>query len=303
MDKYSYISSNISILDVASRLGYTPVRKGKYYSLKEHDSVIIDIKKNCYWQNSIAGSGTSIGQGGSVIDFAINLGRMDLKEALTYLTNELNSDFNIKENKPNIINNPSKNSKNTFILPDRANNERYVIAYLNKTRKIDVKIIKELIKTGNIYQDKHNNCVFVGFNSDNQPIFATKRGTNTYKPFYGDVAGSDYNTCWHINNNSSSLIVTEAVIDALSLMTLNGKANKQYDYLALGGVGKWKAIETHLTQKTYKMVIIATDNDNSGQEAASIIQNYIETNYSNIQTMKAFPPAGKDWNDFLKSKR
>ena len=45
-EKFRRIREEISIVDYASRSGYTIVRKGKYYSLKEHDSVMIDPVKN-----------------------------------------------------------------------------------------------------------------------------------------------------------------------------------------------------------------------------------------------------------------
>lgn len=47
-EKFDWIKENISIVDYASSIGFTPVRKGKYYSLKEHDSIIIDTHKNIY---------------------------------------------------------------------------------------------------------------------------------------------------------------------------------------------------------------------------------------------------------------
>ena len=39
-EKFKRIREEISIVNYASRSGYTIVRKGKYYSLKEHDSVM-----------------------------------------------------------------------------------------------------------------------------------------------------------------------------------------------------------------------------------------------------------------------
>ena len=41
-DQLRQIKSQVSIIEYAQIMGYTPIRKGKYYSLKEHDSVIID---------------------------------------------------------------------------------------------------------------------------------------------------------------------------------------------------------------------------------------------------------------------
>jgi len=48
-EKCEWIKQNISIVDYASSIGFTVVRKGKFYSLKEHDSIMIDPYKNVYW--------------------------------------------------------------------------------------------------------------------------------------------------------------------------------------------------------------------------------------------------------------
>ena len=74
MDKqevYRMIKEQVKIVDYASRMGFTVVRRGRYFSLKEHDSVIINPEKNCFWRNSKMGTGRSIGKGGSIIDFVL----------------------------------------------------------------------------------------------------------------------------------------------------------------------------------------------------------------------------------------
>lgn len=71
----------VPITDYATRSGFTLVRKGKYFSLKEHDSVIIDVEKNCFWRNSRFSKGYK-GGAGSIIDFAIEFnGATDNDEA------------------------------------------------------------------------------------------------------------------------------------------------------------------------------------------------------------------------------
>ena len=61
---HQQIVDNIRIVDYASELGFTLVRRGKYFTLKEHDSVMIDpeaelflekfywwwLWKNCIWR-------------------------------------------------------------------------------------------------------------------------------------------------------------------------------------------------------------------------------------------------------------
>ena len=82
-EKFKRIREDLSIIEYASRSGFTLVRKGKYYSLKEHDSVMIDPVKNVYWQNSKMGYGKCIGKEGSIIDFAVNFNRIKKYKSLT----------------------------------------------------------------------------------------------------------------------------------------------------------------------------------------------------------------------------
>ena len=57
-EKYEEIKRQVRIEDFAERyFGFSIVRKGKYLSLKEHDSVIIDPSRNCFWRNSKQGRG------------------------------------------------------------------------------------------------------------------------------------------------------------------------------------------------------------------------------------------------------
>ena len=68
----------VAIVDIAKYIGYTPKRIGSYYSLKEHDSVRIDPRKNLFVQNST-------GKGGSVVDFVMTFNDMTYKEAMDLL--------------------------------------------------------------------------------------------------------------------------------------------------------------------------------------------------------------------------
>ena len=134
-----------------------------------------------------------------------------------------------------------------------------------------------------------------------------EEGTNTFKPFYGDVAGCDYAKCFYVDNESNVLVVTESVIDAMSIMSLVD-SNEKYNYLALGGVGKWEAIKTYLDKGNIKKIIIATDNDKTndnqgGIPCAQFICSFVKENYPDVERKWKLPPKqyGKDWNDVLKS--
>ena len=296
------IKEQISIIDYAKQSGFTVVRKGRYYSLKEHDSIMLDPRKNCYWQNSVSGSGRSIGKGGSVIDFAVNVNNLDLAAAIAELEKQLINPNEFVPRKKEII---EKKVPGELKLPKPDTNMRKVFAYLIKTRCIAGTVVQEFVDRKMLYQDIHGNCVFVAydFEKPEKAVFATMRGTNTYKPFYGDVSGCDYDKCFFVDNNSETICITESVIDAMSIMTMTLMDVEKMNYLVLAGVGKWKCINNYLQNGRFKKVVIAVDNDEKGREAKELIWNYMDENFSNIQKSKVLPPQkqGKDWNSVLQT--
>ncbi len=297
------IKSEISIIDYARSIGLTPVKIGRYYTLKEHDSVRIDATRNLFTRNSTRESG-------SIIDFAMvftgrSFGEVlnDFKKNYNYLDLE---NVSTGYKKPKMETKEAEEPKEVE-LPPADNNVKNVYAYLIKTRCIDSTIVDELVRKKMLYQDTHKNCVFVSPSRDN-PKFAMKRGTNTANKFIGDCKGNDYAHSFFIDNNAGvSLIVTEGVIDALSIMTnLKDKGwedsnIKSFDYLALTGVGKYeKALQYHLQRNLYSSIFLCLDNDEAGIKAAADIKEYISNNYGDKCTVTFNPPSrGKDYNDAL----
>lgn len=298
------VKDQVEIVDYARNMGYTVIKKGNYYSLKEHDSVMIDPEKNCYWRNSKPGNGGSIGRGGSVIDFVMEFERVSLKEALRILGNRI--DFTgCSGMLPTARERWDVPKSKTLQLPPKDQNMHKVFAYLIKTRGIAAETVQEMVKRKQLYQDDHGNCVFVSYDEKGQIVFACRRGTNTYIPFYGDVAGSDYSRGFYLDYQADRIYVTESVIDALSVMTLKGKEAGKWNYLALNGVGKWQAICTYLVEGRISSVWIGLDNDDPGAAAGILLARKVKEIRPGIDVYFDFPPGkeGKDWNAVLIERR
>lgn len=169
----------ISITEYARQMGFTPVKIGSYYTLKEHDSVRIDPRKNIFFRNST-------GDRGTVIDFVMAFKGVSCGEAIKLLCDEIELPKVYKEQ------NSVPQKKKELILPAKARNMKNVFAYLVKTRCINQKIVQEMVDRDMLYQDERNNCVFVSRNENGKSVFATVRGTNTDKKWVGDVSGCDY---------------------------------------------------------------------------------------------------------------
>lgn len=284
----------ISITEYARQMGFTPVKIGSYYTLKEHDSVRIDPRKNIFFRNST-------GDRGTVIDFVMAFKGVSCGEAIKLLCDEIELPKVYKEQ------NSVPQKKKELILPAKARNMKNVFAYLVKTRCINQKIVQEMVDRDMLYQDERNNCVFVSRNENGKSVFATVRGTNTDKKWVGDLSGCDYSHSFFIDNCSRNLIVTESVIDAMSMMDIKeqkGENHQEYNYLSVSGLGKSReALGYHLGKTLYDIVFLAFDNDDKGREIAKEMKKYIESINQDISVSMLIPEAAKDWNEELQKEK
>lgn len=284
----------ISITEYARQMGFTPVKIGSYYTLKEHDSVRIDPRKNIFFRNST-------GDRGTVIDFVMAFKGVSCGEAIKLLCDEIELPKVYKEQ------NSVPQKKKELILPAKARNMKNVFAYLVKTRCINQKIVQEMVDRDMLYQDERNNCVFVSRDENGKSVFATVRGTNTDKKWVGDVSGCDYSHSFFIDNCSRNLIVTESVIDAMSMMDIKeqkGENHQEYNYLSVSGLGKSReALGYHLGKTLYDIVFLAFDNDDKGREIAKEMKKHIESINQDISVSMLIPEAAKDWNEELQKEK
>lgn len=284
----------ISITEYARQMGFTPVKIGSYYTLKEHDSVRIDPRKNIFFRNST-------GDRGTVIDFVMAFKGVSCGEAIKLLYDKIELPKVYKEQ------NSVPQKKKELILPAKARNMKNVFAYLVKTRCINQKIVQEMVDRDMLYQDERNNCVFVSRTENGKSVFATVRGTNTDKKWVGDVSGCDYSHSFFIDNCSRNLIVTESVIDAMSMMDIKeqkGENHQEYNYLSVSGLGKSReALGYHLGKTLYDIVFLAFDNDDKGREIAKEMKKYIESINQDISVSMLIPEAAKDWNEELQKEK
>ena len=284
----------ISITEYARQMGFTPVKIGSYYTLKEHDSVRIDPRKNIFFRNST-------GDRGTVIDFVMAFKGVSCGEAIKLLCDEIELPKVYKEQ------NSVPQKKKELILPAKARNMKNVFAYLVKTRCINQKIVQEMVDRDMLYQDERNNCVFVSRNENGKSVFATVRGTNTDKKWVGDVSGCDYSHSFFIDNCSRNLIVTESVIDAMSMMDIKeqkGENHQEYNYLSVSGLGKSReALGYHLGKTLYDIVFLAFDNDDKGRKIAKEMKKHIESINQDISVFMLIPEAAKDWNEELQKEK
>ena len=269
------------------------------YHTKTHDSLKISNGKWYWFSRSIGGY--------NALEYLIQVKNFKFTDAVSHLINqngiEKNKVFNQKLSE--------KEKIERFKLPDKAPDNFKVISYL-KSRGISSKIIDECINKGFIYQEyQNNNAVFVGFDENNIPRYANKRGTNSSN-FKGEAYGSDKNYSFKLEAiyPNNSVHIFESAIDLLSYATLMELNNQLWDLenlVSLAGVykpsedifksKKPKALEKYLSKnKNIDTIYVHFDNDEAGKLASQAIQICFSDSYKIINLP---PKSGKDFNDYL----
>lgn len=289
------IESSIKIVDVASQMGYTLKREGRHYTIKEHESVRIDVDRNLFIRYSN-------GHRGSVIDFISEFNNQSKSEVINELASKIN--FAYSSQTSHSIKKKEKTPEEVpvLVLPEKGQNMKNVFAYLTQSRYLDSTIVQEMVEKKQLYQDQNRNCVFVSYKNQ-QPVFASLCGTNTFLKFKGDVKGCDYSQGWFVDYSSEYLYVTESPIDAMSKMSLMRMSKKNYhffDQLSLSGVTKTEAVFEHLKEKKYKEIWVGVDADKAGEGCYQEIKNRIKKEFPEVKVVRDETKFTKDWNDELK---
>ena len=281
---------NYSILSLVDDLGFTLIYESShYYHLEEHDSLKIRVNINrFYWYSK--------GFGGDTITLCQTLGLEKNPEFHSFIYTILYLEMRMYKNPQHEFKRIERR-KRKLVLPRKDINNKKVYYYLYD-RGISLSIIDYFIVHGYLYQEAvQHNLVFVSY-KDSKPIFISKRGTMKNNRYMRDLAGNDYEHCFYISHNSKQLIVTESIIDMMSLMTLTNDF-KNYDYLSLNSVSHYRALFYHLEHQPIERVLLRLDNDQAGRHAVHTMIDILNKKYPHIKIDVAYPYRHKDWNDYL----
>ena len=300
------LAKSVDLCEVASSLGYTVKKIGKYHTLKEMDSIRIYGKTNWYRWSRQNEKGSN---GGSQIAFLRVFAGMDIKEAVFWLldfagykrTESYSTDLTLKHSEKKIA--PEKNNIK-FVLPQQSENNNFLYSYLQSKRKISKKCIDFFVDKNLIYESKgYHNIVFKGKDENGITRFASMRGVfdkNGYV-FKCDVKGNDKNYGFNfVNDKSDELEVFEGAIDLLSYCDIydDYKTNK----LALGMIAD-APLETFLKEnQNIRIIRLCLDNDGPGRVASSVLKDKYESRGYKVIDLPP-PKEYKDYNDWIKSLR
>ena len=264
------------------------------YTTREHDSLKIS---NGMWYWFSRGIG-----GKSALDYLINVKEYTFTEAVKELLGYSNEPMKYEYKNKEVVD---------LILPEKNINNNKVISYL-KSRGIDDEIIMECINKDLIYESKDNhNVVFVGFDDNYNPKYASIRATNKTR-YMHDAYGSNKAFSFKLlsKENISSIHLFESAIDLLSYATILKNNNldfSKYNLLSLAGVYQpAKKIEDSkvpislalllYNNPSINKIILHLDNDKAGRLATLGLINSLKNKYEVIDDP---PKYGKDFNDYL----
>ena len=231
------VKSQLNIIDYARDIGLTPYRiSSRYYSIKEMDSIRINMENGLWYRNSMVGSRSDVntrGQaGGSVIDFAAYFDResfvpdgvrshtvggaamIALAErykivddgryrVFTNHSNRFGQKVNPRPDTPvSLTHTEEIKAAKMGILEvekDLSSNER-VIDYLTRVRGISNSVVQRFIDEDMLYQSKPNKHGFSNcvFVSQNNR-FACEHGATEGGRFVRTLPGSDMNELFFYN--------------------------------------------------------------------------------------------------------
>lgn len=287
------IAKQADLCAVASAMGYTVKRVGKYHTLREMDSIRIYDRTHWYrWSEK---------RGGSQIDFLKEFGGMDFVEAVEWLLDFVGyrrgQEFvkimkAVKPKKPE----PEK----AFILPEHAGSNDYLYRYLEQERGISKEVIDFFVGAGLLYEAKqYHNMIFVGTDVTGTPRFASMRGVfdKNGKGFKCDVAGNDKRYGFNVvRDKSSRIVVFEAVIDLMSHMTIYPM---QKDNMVALGMLADAPLQTFLKEHPdIREIAFGLDNDSHGRKATvELMEKYKADGY--LVEDIAPPQEYKDYNEWL----
>lgn len=330
------------ISQLAEEYGMTLVKKrGRrpILSTEEHDSIVIWEDENKYHRYSN-------GNGGDAVAFMMEFS--GIAESDLNKHDQVNECIRILEQRLKI--NPElavqqvryKREMPKFVMPEKADTTRKVRDYLCKTRGIEERIVDKWIDEGLLFQEagKYGNCVFISRDENGKPVYGVKRSADSARKFVVDVEGSDYSQGFFIKgkldyytkvsdnfaSEHSSLFVTEAVIDLMSLQSLylrrrdyelrqQGKLDCELDdyenrflnsnWYSLNGCRKYDGLlNTIASHKGIKDIFLALDNDEAGRNASKAIKEEIQKRFPDRKidvSIRVPPTEGRDWNDELKA--
>jgi len=263
---------NICITEVLKKLKHFPTRETEKEAwflspLRSETQASFKVSKT---KNRWYDHGTGIG--GNVIDLVIQIMKCTVKEALSFLNNDLPY-FSFHQQR---FFEPIEDE----IRIKRTNDIRHpaLLSYL-KQRKIAIPVAKRFCKEV-WFQRKHKTYFAIG-------LLNQQAGWELRNEFF--KASSSPKSYSYFTNSKKQLIIIEGMFDLLSLAVIDNKLIQNSDIIILNSLAFINQIESQISN--YEKIILMLDNDHAGKKATqqlqgqfpqAIDQSYTYNNYKDL---------------------
>ncbi|MGG3641506.1 DUF3991 and TOPRIM domain-containing protein [Bacillus gobiensis] len=311
-------ANNVNLLEYLLSIGEPLKSDGNnFYRHEEHDSLVVNSRKNYFSWNSRNISGNAV-------TYLMNVYNFPFQHAVKKINNDLGdqdlSNFRAPE--------PTYPSKFNYDVNEVSSTEN-VFKYLVHDRKIDPDLVQAFIRADLIKEDSYKNVVFKwkengelnGANLQGTREIPEEKRVHADRPYFKKVLPTTKeatNSGFNITRGyPDKLYFFEAPIDLLSYLSLNRTKLTNCRLISMDGLKQHTII--HTLQKTMKelemngrdleSITLCVDNDNAGKEFIAKLQNYEiqRKDGRSISINSDIPelPKGQtkwDWNNELKSR-
>lgn len=254
-------------------------REGRRYKSKEHDSLI--FTDNAYYWNSR-------NEHGNAIDYLTRHMGYTFNDAVTELTGIKNSIIEVCQ--------PQQCFEITNVITSKQ--LQRTIAYLNKSRFINIDIITNCIKNKLLMQEETtNNAIFVMYDENDKVVGAELQGTLSHIRYKGIAAGSKYGYGFNMKDSKApkKAFFFESAVDLLSFFEMYQNRLESFILVSMGGL-KDNVVQCTLEAYTsLTEVYICTDADN----ASSKFKSNLMIPFVEVLPHKPY----KDWNEQLRDRK
>jgi hypothetical protein len=280
-------ANNVNIIAYARSRGHELKRiSNQSYKLPGYGGLFVNgdgSKWNWFSQN----------KGGGAIQFVMEMEGKSWVDAVKELLGISHDEM------PVVLRPRDIETKDKMVLPDKNDTYKHLFAYLIKSREIDQDVVTKFVDKKLIYEDSRRNCVFVGYDKDGEPAYASQRSSRTTgHVFRGDVKNSDKSVPFYYKGNSNTVCVFESPIDLMSYLTLlklHGCNDFEHHMISLGGVSD-KALMSFLEEhEDIETIVMCLDNDEAGLNGCLRVGIALQDEYS----IRRHSPKGKDFNEDL----
>lgn len=309
----------IMLIDYLLGIGEPLHRTGsKTYSHDQHDSLVVDLKKNYFYWNSRSVGGTS------GITYLIAMYGFSYEAAKSKYIDDvkrLGLDDGKHFSKP--FKYPQKFNYTIKSQPSR----RHALKYLVVTRGITNKIVNQAKNAGLIDEDTNQNIIFkwlkhgkvIGYNKQGTTLLTVKekKKFHTKRPYLKRTQPTTKEgTYWGFNwlvGQPKNIYFFESEIDLLSYKCLFENSLNDYWLISLTGLSlekiKYFVIDAQEKLKEERIMSLhcCFDNDKAGDTAYRTLSNIgVKSGDKTIPFIDDRPArieGIKDWNDFLIKRR